>query len=393
MDQLADDPFGPRAGRLGTVRGARPSTTTRPSSSRRSGPPDQRARPSVPSPAATRLTGHAAPGRTARPGPLPYLAGIEFHVLRRLRSARRRLSRRRARRRLRPVSGRRPGTSRVLDGSHAPRYPGSTLTAVLLNLRPGHPEFADPAVRTALLEAIDRDRHRLEATPWPAAAASRPDPAVLVAVRPAGGPAGRLRPDAAASRRSQQGRLDQGRRRLAPARGQGAADDRAGQPGRGVQPGRLRRRPHRWRTTGRRSASPSPTCRSPPGELVDRPAGQRASSRSRSRTSRSASTRTSTRCWRRARPVTGGSNVIGLQDPALDKLLVAARGPGPTTARAAAYSALQKQLAKGRYLLPLAFADESSWSATTLSGPVVRQVADPADRFWDVLTWRLAAGR
>ena len=26
--------------------------------------------------------------------------------------------------------------------------------------------------------------------------------------------------------------------------------------------------------------------------------------------------------------VTGGSNVIGLQDPALDKLLVAARGPG-----------------------------------------------------------------
>ncbi len=38
------------------------------------------------------------------------------------------------------------------------RYPGSTLTTVLLNLRPNHPEFRDPKVRTALLEAIDRAR-------------------------------------------------------------------------------------------------------------------------------------------------------------------------------------------------------------------------------------------
>ena len=29
----------------------------------------------------------------------------------------------------------------------------------------------------------------------------------------------------------------------------------------------------------------------------------------------------------------------------------------------------------------------------TVIGPAMRQVADPADRFWDVLTWRLAAGR
>ncbi len=91
--------------------------------------------------------------------------------------------------------------------------------------------------------------------------------------------------------------------------------------------------------------------------------------------------------------VTGGSNVIGLQDPALDKLLVAARGPGTDASRRAAYSALQVALAKGRYLLPLAFADESIVVRDTLEGPTVRQVADPADRFWDVLTWRLAAGR
>ena len=56
-------------------------------------------------------------------------------------------------------------------------------------------------------------------------------------------------------------------------------------------------------------------------------------------------------------------------------------------------SAIQKQLAAGRYVLPLAFANESIVVRTTLEGPVVRQVADQADRFWDVLTWRLAGGR
>ena len=90
--------------------------------------------------------------------------------------------------------------------------------------------------------------------------------------------------------------------------------------------------------------------------------------------------------------VTGGSNVIGLQDPQLDSLLVAARGRGTDHSRRVAYSALQQQLAAGRYLLPLAFADESVVVRDTLVGPAVRQVSDPADRFWDVLTWRLAAG-
>ena len=67
--------------------------------------------------------------------------------------------------------------------------------------------------------------------------------------------------------------------------------------------------------------------------------------------------------------LTGGSNIMGLQDPALDKLLVAARGPGTDAARLAAYSALQKALAKGRYILPLAFADESIVVRDTVEGP------------------------
>ena len=72
---------------------------------------------------------------------------------------------------------------------------------------------------------------------------------------------------------------------------------------------------------------------------------------------------------------------------------MAARKPGTADDRKAAYDALQEQLVKGVYLLPLAFADESVVVRDTLTGPSVREVGDPADRFWDVLTWRLAADR
>jgi ABC-type transport system substrate-binding protein len=87
--------------------------------------------------------------------------------------------------------------------------------------------------------------------------------------------------------------------------------------------------------------------------------------------------------------VQGASNIIGLQDPTLDALLVAARQPGTMAERTAAYAALQRQLVKGVYMLPLAFADESVVVRDIVQGPSVREVGDPADRFWDVLTWRL----
>lgn len=89
----------------------------------------------------------------------------------------------------------------------------------------------------------------------------------------------------------------------------------------------------------------------------------------------------------------GGSNVGGLQDPALDKLLAAARKPGTEEARKAAYTALQVRLAAQMYLLPIAFRDEIIVLRGTVSGPLVRPVGASGDRFWDVLTWRLADGR
>ena len=91
--------------------------------------------------------------------------------------------------------------------------------------------------------------------------------------------------------------------------------------------------------------------------------------------------------------LTGGSNVMGVQSAGLDALLEKARAPGSASARRAAYSALQTALAAGRYVLPLAFADEVVVVRDTVQGPSVRQVTDGSDRFWDVLTWRLAVDR
>ncbi len=90
---------------------------------------------------------------------------------------------------------------------------------------------------------------------------------------------------------------------------------------------------------------------------------------------------------------TGGANVIGLQDPLLDDLLEAARKPAADAARMAAYEALQKRLAGGTYLLPIAWPDDVVVLSSRVDGPVSREVADGSERFLDVLTWRLADDR
>ncbi|MEO8272496.1 MAG: ABC transporter substrate-binding protein [Chloroflexota bacterium] len=89
---------------------------------------------------------------------------------------------------------------------------------------------------------------------------------------------------------------------------------------------------------------------------------------------------------------TGGSNVVGLQDPDLDKLLIAARTPVDEVARIAAYKTLQGRLQARTYMLPLAFRDEYVVFRDTVVGPESRAVGSSGDRYWDVLTWRLADG-
>jgi len=326
-------------------------------------------------------------GRPTRP--VPYLTGIEFRFFDdpdALADAYRSGS-------IDAVSGLSPAMGQELaatPGSRALRYPGSTLTAVLLNLRPGHPEFANPAVRTALLEAIDRHRiitdafataARLATDPIPPASAlfdPSADPpvpydveAAKAALRKAGwtlAADGWHLPGATAALKIELLSPDDATNTAAFTAAVGVARDwsalgltvvqRALPPGQ-FTAGRL--------ATGDFSAAVGDVTVGLDPDLYPLLASSQT--------------------------VTGGSNVIGLQDPALDALLEAARGPGTDAERLAAYSALQKQLAAGRYLLPLAFADESIVVRDTVIGPAMRQVADPADRFWDVLTWRLAAGR
>ena len=90
---------------------------------------------------------------------------------------------------------------------------------------------------------------------------------------------------------------------------------------------------------------------------------------------------------------TGGANVIGLQDPVLDGLLEATRRPTADAARKAAFKALQARLTGGTYALPIAWPDTVFAVRERVTGPAPRTVADGSERFWDVLTWRLADDR
>jgi ABC-type transport system substrate-binding protein len=91
--------------------------------------------------------------------------------------------------------------------------------------------------------------------------------------------------------------------------------------------------------------------------------------------------------------IAGGPNVSGIQDPALDAKLVAARRPGTDEAREAAYADLQAYLAANVFLGPIAWRDEVVVLSEAVSGPTVRRLGEAADRFYDVLTWRLADDR
>ncbi len=332
----------------------------------------------------------ATPAPASRPDrPTPYLSEMDFQFFddpEALAAAYRQGD-------LDAASGLSPGLTRDLaeaGDSRALRYPGSTLTTVLFNLRPGHPEFATPAVRTALLGAIDRPTIVNDAFATAARPATGPIPPSSALFDPAADPSVPFDPIAAIETLKKSGwTLSADGWHLGtaktPIRFDLLSPDQASNPA-AFETARIVAR--NWTAIGL-GVTHVPL---PPGEFVT---GRLATGKFTAAVGDVtigldpdlypllASSQT----------VTGGSNVIGLQDPALDALLVKARGPGTQSQRTAAYAALQVLLSKGRYVLPLAFADESIVVRDTLQGPAVSQVADLADRFWDVLTWRLAAGR
>ena len=329
----------------------------------------------------------ASPVATTRPDrPIPYLPGIELRFY----TDPDELARDYRAGRLDGASGLPRALAQELgreDDSRLLRYPGSTLTTVLLNLRPGNRAFAGASVRTALLAAIDRAALIDRAFAGAANTATGPIPPSSPLFDPAADPpvaydrtaARRALKDADWTEEDDGWHLPDARDPLVlevlsttqaantalfAAAEQVVAD---------------------WTAIGldvRHVALP-------PGEFVTERLGTGefqvavvdvvvgldpdlypllASSQT----------------------LTGGSNVMGLQRPELDTLLAAARKPGTDAERRAAYSELQKALAAGRFLLPLAFAEEVVVMRDTVEGPVVRQVTDGSDRFWDVLTWRLA---
>jgi len=327
---------------------------------------------------------------TSRPQrPLPYLAGIEFRFYDNPTD----LAGDFESGELDAASGLPASVAAQLGsqaGARLVRYPGATLTAALVNLRPGHPEFGTPAIRTGLLAAIDRDGLAKDAFAGlvaPAADLIPPsspmfDPKADPEVPYSRGAAAKALSGAGWKKTSNAWRLPNARQPLSievlsPSK---SSNDSLYQAAEDVV--------QDWKAIGIDAKHVGV----PPSEF--------------------ASERLSTGKFQVAvadvrigldpdlypllassQTLTGGSNVMGVQSADLDALLEKARAPGSASVRKAAYSALQKQLAAGRYVLPLAFADEVVVFRDTVQGPTARQVTDGSDRFWDVLTWRLAVDR
>jgi ABC-type transport system substrate-binding protein len=89
----------------------------------------------------------------------------------------------------------------------------------------------------------------------------------------------------------------------------------------------------------------------------------------------------------------GGSNVSGVQDKALDQLLLTVRKTVDPAARQAAVSTLEQYLSTSLPILPLAFREYDLVVSSRVYDMVSNDIADPSGRFWDVIDWRLASGR
>jgi len=270
------------------------------------------------------------------------------------------------------------------------RYPGTTLTTIILNLRPSHPELRDPRVRQALLAAIDRQAIIRSVFGDLAATATSPIPPTSWAFDAAASTAVTHSAKAAASGLTKAG----WKKTAGHWRPPGAKDPYTLEllsPNEAMNPAlaaMARSVADDWRAIGVTVDVVEETAGTPliddlvegkfTASAVDVSIGHDpdlypllASSQTQ----------------------TGGLNVIGLQDASMDVLLEAAREPGTIEARKAAFTALETQLAAGTYILPIAFADEVVVVRQNLQDVVIEPVGDASDRFWDVLTWRLANDR
>lgn len=387
-DQLADDPFGQapvgsgpfRLTLLDTRRAVLVAAT----------PVEAPGLPGGPNFATPRPTDSLA---SARPTPradisVPYLSNVEIHYYDDVAALRADWNSGE----LDAASGLQPADAEALaatPGARLVRYPGTTLLAATLDLRPRRREFQDPTVRRALLEAIDRDAmvaDVLDGLGTPADSLIPPTSAMFDADA---SPPVAYDPTDARKRLVDAGWNESGgswipKGGTEPLEIELLCPEEVANP---VAYGFATNIVAAWHAIGLAvRLAPLPSA-----ELLGNRLGRGefqvavvplaigldpdvypllAASQTR----------------------TGGSNVAGLQDPDLDALLVAARTPLDIDERAVAYGALQKRLASRQYVLPLAFRDDYVVFRDTVVGPTPRPVGAAGDRYWDVLTWRLADG-
>jgi ABC-type transport system substrate-binding protein len=269
------------------------------------------------------------------------------------------------------------------------QYPRTTFTGVVINLRPGHTVLQDVRLRMALLQAIDRSSLIGGVLAGSGKRADSPVPPSSWAFAPKAAPAVGYDPAAAAASLKKAGWKKNTNGWYPPSAKQSfpiqlIALDAASNPTVAAVAEAVAAD---WRALGFTVVLMTLT----PTEFVDDHLATGAFDAAIVDVNVGldpdlypfyASTQTTT----------GGANITGIQVPALDKKLQAARKYASRAVRLAAFKDLQAYLGTAEFTLPLFFRTEPVVLRDRVFGPTIREISDPGSRYWDVLTWRLAAG-
>jgi len=277
-----------------------------------------------------------------------------------------------------------------MPGSRLLRYPAATATVLVLNQRPDHPEFRDVAVRRALLGAVDRVRIVREVAAGMGIRADSPIPPGSWAFDgEASKPVAYNTPRAARALKGSGWTKVDGFWRAPGAKRPFVIEvicaDQVSNP---VVFAAARLVALSWKSFGFKTRLVPLT----PAVLV----GERLSQADFSVAVLDMNVGLDPDLFpllASRQAGTSGANLMGVQSLVLDARLVAARKPGSTTQRRRAYSDLQAFLAETQVLPGLFFRDDAAVISNRVVGGVRRLIGDPSDRFWDVLTWRLATAR
>jgi peptide/nickel transport system substrate-binding protein len=276
-----------------------------------------------------------------------------------------------------------------LAGSTLLTYPATTFTSVAINLRPGHPELTPAAVRKALLAALNRPAMLSGVLAGTGTQADSPIPPSSWAFDPkASAPVATSSSAATGALKAAGWTKAAGGWQAPKAKAPFAFDllsaDKASNP---IAWGAAELVASQWRAFGLKVTHVGLA----PTELVARlGAGNFVAALVDVNIGLDPDLYP---LFASSQALSGGANITGIQDSSLNSLLVAARAPGAQAARKAAYSKLQAALVANPAMLPLFFQNDLVVDDSRVVGPSIQGLADLSDRYWDVLTWRLADGR